>query len=68
MISLSVEKNVVTLSVLGEFTLDDFRQFEEHVLYAAKLGPVNSKRSVVYRSFWVPRKTGHSGESRCSVH
>jgi hypothetical protein len=41
MISLSVEKNVVTLSVLGEFTLDDFRQFEEHVLYAAKLGPVN---------------------------
>ncbi|MCL6554817.1 MAG: STAS/SEC14 domain-containing protein [Burkholderiales bacterium] len=40
MISLSVEKNVVTLSVLGEFTLDDFRQFEEHVLYAAKLGPV----------------------------
>ncbi|MEJ5209822.1 MAG: STAS/SEC14 domain-containing protein [Burkholderiales bacterium] len=41
MISVSVNKNVVILSVLGEFTLDDFRQFEEHVLYASKLGPVN---------------------------
>jgi len=41
MINLSVDKNVVTLSVLGEFTIADFKQFEEHILYAAKLGPVN---------------------------
>jgi len=41
MIKLSTENNIVTLSVLGEFTISDFKQFEEHVLYAAKLGPVN---------------------------
>lgn len=41
MITLSVDKNIVTLSVLGEFTIADFKQFEEHILYAAKLGPVN---------------------------
>jgi hypothetical protein len=41
MINLSVDKNIVTLSVLGEFTIADFKQFEEHILYAAKLGPVN---------------------------
>lgn len=41
MITLSVDKNIVTLSVLGEFTIADFKQFEEHILYTAKLGPVN---------------------------
>lgn len=41
MINLSVDKNIVILSVLGEFTIADFRQFEEHILYASKLGPVN---------------------------
>lgn len=41
MINLSADKNVVTLSVLGEFTIADFKQFEEHILYEAKLGPVN---------------------------
>jgi hypothetical protein len=41
MIKLSTADNVVTLSVLGEFSVADFKQFEEHVRYAAKLGPVN---------------------------
>jgi hypothetical protein len=41
MIKLSTANNVVTLSVLGEFSVADFKQFEEHILYAAKLGPVN---------------------------
>jgi hypothetical protein len=42
MINLSVDKNVITLSVLGEFTVADFKQFEEHILYGLKFqGPIN---------------------------
>ena len=41
MITLSIDKNIITLSVLGGFTIADFKQFEEHILYEAKLGPVN---------------------------
>ena len=33
MIKLSTNKNIVTLSVLGEFTIADFKQFEEQALY-----------------------------------
>lgn len=42
MISASVDKNLVTVSVIGEFTLADFKQFEEHILYGIRFeGPVN---------------------------
>ena len=41
MINLSTENNIVILSVMGEFAVSDFKQFEEHIAYAAKLGPVN---------------------------
>ncbi len=36
MISLQQRGDVVMISVLGQFTLDDFRQLEEHVLYSIK--------------------------------
>ena len=41
MIKVSTANNIVTLSVLGEFTIADFKQFEENIVYASKLGPVN---------------------------
>lgn len=42
MISTAIDKNLVSISVLGEFTLADFKEFEEHVLYGVKLeGRVN---------------------------
>ena len=37
MISIDIKNNTVNVAVLGEFTLDDFKQFEEHVLYDIKL-------------------------------
>lgn len=42
MININFEQNLVNVAVLGEFTLADFKQFEEHVLYDIKLqGNVN---------------------------
>lgn len=36
MISISVEGRLITVSVLGEFTLADFREFEQHILYGVR--------------------------------
>ncbi len=33
MITLNTENNLVSAAVLGEFTLADFREFEEHLRY-----------------------------------
>ncbi len=33
MITLNTENNLVSATVLGEFTLADFREFEEHLRY-----------------------------------
>lgn len=42
MINIAADKNRVSLTVLGEFTLADFKQFEEHILHGIKFeGPVN---------------------------
>ena len=37
MIAIDIQNNQVNVAVLGEFTLADFKQFEEHVLYDIKL-------------------------------
>lgn len=36
MIAIGSEKNLVSVSVMGEFTLADFKDFEQHVLYGLK--------------------------------
>lgn len=42
MIAIDIKNNLVNVAVLGEFTLADFKQFEEHVLYDIKIqGSVN---------------------------
>lgn len=42
MISATRDKNLVSIAVLGEFTLADFQEFEKHVLSAAAgQSPVN---------------------------
>lgn len=42
MIAIKVKDNIISLSVLGEFTLADYREFEEAVLYGIKFqGVVN---------------------------
>lgn len=42
MISVEVKNNVVSMAVLGQFTLDDYKEFEEAVLYGIKFqGVVN---------------------------
>lgn len=42
MITIEQTGNLVNAAVLGEFTLDDFKQFEESALYVLKTpGPVN---------------------------
>jgi len=33
MIAISSEKNLVSVSVIGEFTLADYKDFEQHVLH-----------------------------------
>jgi hypothetical protein len=41
MISISQESDYIQTTVLGEFTLQDYREFEESVLYQSKFhGPV----------------------------
>lgn len=42
MISVNVHNNVVSMTVMGQFTLDDYKEFEEAVLYGIKFqGVVN---------------------------
>ncbi|MGQ9686459.1 MAG: STAS/SEC14 domain-containing protein [Thiobacillaceae bacterium] len=42
MIAISTQGNLVSVSVLGEFTLADYKDFEQHVLYELKFqGGVN---------------------------
>lgn len=37
MITINIKNNLINIAVLGEFTLADFKQFEEHVLYKIQL-------------------------------
>jgi hypothetical protein len=42
MIAINVKDNVVSMSVLGRFTLEDYKEFEEAVLYGLRFqGVVN---------------------------
>jgi len=42
MIAINVKDNIVSMSVLGRFTLEDYREFEDAVLYGLKFqGVVN---------------------------
>lgn len=42
MIAINVKDNIVSMSVLGRFTLEDYKEFEEAVLYGIKFqGVVN---------------------------
>jgi hypothetical protein len=42
MIAINVKDNIVSMSVLGRFTLDDYKEFEQAVLYGLKFqGVVN---------------------------
>ena len=42
MITLQENNNLVNIAVMGEFTIADFKQFEEHALYKLKApGKVN---------------------------
>jgi hypothetical protein len=42
MITIDHTQRLVTVAVLGEFTLDDFREFEEYVLAEGRFdGPLN---------------------------
>lgn len=38
MITIEDRENLVNIAVMGEFTLADFKQFEEHALYKLKGG------------------------------
>ncbi|MFO7579607.1 STAS/SEC14 domain-containing protein [Nitrosomonas halophila] len=38
MISIEKIDNLITVAVIGEFTLDDFKQFEDQVLYQFRFG------------------------------
>lgn len=38
MISITKQDSVITVAIAGEFTLDDFRQFEDEVLYQTHWG------------------------------
>jgi len=38
MISINRKDSLITVAVAGEFTLNDFRQFEDEVLYQVHLG------------------------------
>lgn len=42
MISIDKDSQVITVAIAGEFTLEDFRQFEDEALYRAQMsGKVN---------------------------
>lgn len=42
MIAINVKDNVISMTVLGRFTLEDYKEFEEAVLYGLKFqGVVN---------------------------
>lgn len=40
MIALKNEGKLISVSVIGEFTLNDYKEFEEHVLYGLKSGGI----------------------------
>lgn len=40
MIAIKTEGNLISVSVIGEFTLEDYKEFEEHVLYVLREGGV----------------------------
>ena len=41
MIVIKPEAKLIAVSVIGEFTLADYKEFEEHVLYGLKSGGVS---------------------------
>lgn len=41
MIAIKNQDKLISVSVIGEFTLADYKEFEEHVLYGLKAGGVN---------------------------
>lgn len=42
MIAINIKDNIVSMSVLGRFTIEDYKEFEEAVLYGIKFqGVVN---------------------------
>lgn len=45
MITIEDKPNLVNIAVMGEFTLADFKQFEEHALYKLKSG---SKADLIF--------------------
>ena len=41
MIAIKSQDKLISVSVIGEFTLADYKEFEQHVLYGIKSGGVN---------------------------
>ena len=41
MIAINDQGKLVSISVIGEFTVADYKEFEEHVLYHLKAGGVS---------------------------
>jgi hypothetical protein len=41
MIAIKDQDNLVSISVIGEFTLADYKEFEQHVLYQIREGGVS---------------------------
>jgi uncharacterized membrane protein len=41
MIAIKSQERLISVSVIGEFTLSDYKEFEEHILYALKSGGVS---------------------------
>lgn len=41
MIAIKDEGKLVSISVMGEFTVQDYKEFEEHVMYHLRSGGVN---------------------------
>jgi hypothetical protein len=41
MIAIKSQNTLISVSVIGEFTLADYKEFEEHVLYGLQAGGVN---------------------------
>ena len=41
MIAIKSQEKLISVSVIGEFTLADYKEFEQHVLYGIKSGGVS---------------------------
>lgn len=48
MITIDQTRNLVTAAVLGEFTLDDFREFEEYVLAEGRLDSAGGRLDLLF--------------------